>query len=106
MPDFELSYLADQDIVKIINYTVDRWGAKQATLYASLLDQHFKAIGNDLMLSKAVFDHRKDLCVSRCQKHMVFYWKRENQQPPILAVLHSRMDLMVHLEERLRALGI
>ena len=106
MPDFELSYLADQDIVKVINYTVDRWGAEQAARYAGLLDQHFEAIGNDLMLSKAVFEHRNDLCVSRCQKHMVFYWKRKNQPPLILAVLHSRMDLMVHLEERLRALGI
>ena len=44
MPDFELSYLADQDIAEIIDYTVGRWGADQAALYANLLDQHFKQL--------------------------------------------------------------
>jgi plasmid stabilization system protein ParE len=56
MSGFELSYLADQDIAKIIDYTVDWWGAEQAVLYVSLLDQHFEAVGDGLMLSKAIFD--------------------------------------------------
>ena len=106
MPGFELSYLADQDIAEIVKYTVDVWGDEQADLYIRLLDQHFEDIGNGSMLSKPIFEHRSDLLVSRCQKHIVFYLKRKNQIPLILAVLHSKMDLMIHMEKRLNALGI
>ena len=106
MPSFQLSYLADQDIVEILEYTLDRWGAEQAVQYATLLDEHFESIGSGTMLSKQLFPHRGDLYVSRCQKHTIFHLERDGQQPLVLAVLHSRMDLINRLEERLAALGI
>ncbi|MEM8867760.1 MAG: type II toxin-antitoxin system RelE/ParE family toxin [Verrucomicrobiota bacterium] len=55
---------------------------------------------------KPVFEHRGDLFVSRCQKHVVFHWCCNGEAPLILALFHERMDLMVQLKERLEELAV
>ncbi len=50
---------------------------------------------------RPVFEHRFDICVSRCEHHYVFAQMRENDVPLIVAVLHEKMDLLVRLRERL-----
>jgi len=101
MPNFELSYLADGDIAGIILYTIEKWDADQAIRYAGFLDAHFEAIGRGNACTKAIFGHRADLRVSRCQKHVVFHQERAGNCPLILAVFHERMELMERLSDRL-----
>lgn len=102
MPDFELSYLADCDIAGIIGYTIEKWDIDQAIRYVGVLDAHFEAIGKGDARTKAVFGHRTDLRVSRCQKHVIFHQERSSNCPLILAVFHERMELMVRLSDRLK----
>lgn len=101
MPDFELSYLADCDIAGIIGYTIEKWDIDQAIRYVGVLDAHFEAIGKGDARTKAVFGHRTDLRLSRCQKHVIFHQERAGNCPLILAVFHERMELMVRLSDRL-----
>ena len=101
MPNFELSYLADCDIAGIIAYTIDKWDIDQAIRYVGILDAHFEAIGKGGARTKAVFGHRTDLRVSRCEKHVIFHQERTGACPLILAVFHEQMDLMVRLSDRL-----
>ncbi len=101
MPNFELSDLADGDIAGIIIYTIGKWDADQAIRYVGFLDAHFEAIGTGEARTKAVFGHREDLHVSRCQKHVVFHQERAGDRPLILAVFHESMELMERLKERL-----
>jgi toxin ParE1/3/4 len=61
----------------------------------------FEAIGNGEVRTKAVFEHRGDLRVSRCQKHVIFHQERAGDRPLILAVFHESMELMERLSERL-----
>jgi toxin ParE1/3/4 len=101
MSNFELTYLADSDIAGIIGYTIEKWGIDQAIRYVGVLDAHFEAIGKGDARAKAVFGHRTDLRVSRCQKHVIFHQERTDNCPLILAVFHERMELMVRLSDRL-----
>lgn len=101
MPNFELSYLADGDIAGIIGYTIENWDIDQAIRYVGFLDVHFEAIGKGDARTKAIFAHRTDLRVSRCQKYVIFHQERAGKYPLILAVFHERMELMERLNERL-----
>jgi toxin ParE1/3/4 len=101
MPNFELSYLADCDIAGIIGYTIEKWDTDQAIRYVGILDAHFEAIGKGDACAKAVFEHRTDLRVSRCKKHVIFHQERAGNCPLILAIFHERMELMVRLSDRL-----
>ncbi|MFC7339316.1 type II toxin-antitoxin system RelE/ParE family toxin [Haloferula chungangensis] len=101
MPNFELSHLADGDIAGIIRYTIVKWDDEQAIRYVGFLDAHFEAIGKGEARTKAVFGHRGDLRVSRCQRHVIFPQERSGDHPLILAVFHESMELMERLKERL-----
>ncbi len=106
MSKFELSFLADEDLEKIVTYTVQKWDVEQAIRYVGFLDRHFEAIGQGEVQTKKVIPHRSDLLVSRCQKHVIFHHVREEECPLILAVFHERMNLLARLAERLEDLGI
>jgi plasmid stabilization system protein ParE len=57
MPNFELSYLADDDIAGIIGYTIEKWDIAQAIRY---VDFHQERAGNDPLIL-AVFHERMEL---------------------------------------------
>lgn len=102
MPGFELARSAESDIRSIAIYTLEKWGARQATRYAAILDAHFEAIANGKARTRVFLQHRPELLVSRVEHHYVFHLNRRKQCPLILAVLHENMDLMTRLRDRLR----
>ena len=106
MPNFELSYLADADIDAIIHYTLEKWDADQAVRYLGFLDRHFEAIGTGEATTKVFLQHRPDLLISRCQKHVIFHHARAGERPLIIAVFHGSMELMTRLKERLDETGL
>lgn len=105
MAECELSDEADEDLFSIALYTDRTWGRKQARRYAGQLDAHFAAITKGDALEKAVFEHRADFRVSRCQHHYVFFVREREDDVLILAVLHENMNLIARFRERLEALG-
>ena len=101
MPHYELAKAVEDDLQNIAQYTVSKWGAKQAVHYGTLLDAHFEVIGNGTVRSRIFLQHRPELRVSRVEHHYVFHLERKKQGPLILAVFHENMDLMTRLRNRL-----
>lgn len=106
MADFDLTDEADEDLFSIALYTDSTWGRKQAKKYAGQLERHFAALAERDALEKAVFKHREDFRVSRCQHHYVFFVRDPCANVLILAVLHENMDLVARFRERLQELGM
>lgn len=102
MAEYSLEEEAEHDLLEIGRYTARTWGVEQAVLYLSALDDHFVAIAHRDVRDRAVFDHRDDFRVSRCQHHYVFFVREGDQRSVILAVLHENMDLIARFRERFR----
>ena len=76
-------------------------GSKTERRYEAALLSCFAAITRNDVLEKAVFEHRDDFRVSRCEHHYVFFVRED--AAIILAVLHENMDLIARFRERLEA---
>ena len=103
MPEYVLARGAEDDLGKIVEYTVTRWSVEQARKYGSILSRHFQALADQDVRAKSFFKNWPELQVSRCEHHYVFSLRREPSPIAILAVLHESMDLPARLRERLDA---
>ena len=103
MSDYVLADGAEEDLKKIADYTITRWGVNQARRYGTTLTSHFEALAAEVVKTKSVFVHWPELQVSRCQHHYVFSLQRAPTPIAILAVFHENMDLPARLRERLDA---
>ena len=101
MSEYVLSQSVEDDLDKIAQYTIERWGISQARRYGSALEAHFGALASETAKAKLVFDYWPELQVSRCEHHYVFSLRRSASPLAILAVFHESMDLPMRLRERL-----
>lgn len=101
MPNYELADAVEKNLRNIAQYTVSKWGARQAIHHGGLLDAHFEAIGTREARTRIFLPHRPELRVSRVEHHYVFHLERQKQRPLILPVFHENMDLMARLRDRL-----
>jgi len=72
VPEYVLTSGAEDDLDKIVEYTMIRWGAGQAQRDGSKLKTHFKSLADDRARNRAVFDGWPELQMSRCEHHYVF----------------------------------
>jgi toxin ParE1/3/4 len=103
MSEYVLADGAEDDLEKIAEYTVDRWGVEQARKYGSILARYFEALADQDVRTKPFFEDWPEMQVSRCQHHYVFSLRRDASPVAILAVFHEKMDLPSRLQERLDA---
>ncbi len=101
MTEYSLEDEAEYDLLEIGRYTTRTWSVDQAVRYLSALEDHFADLARKDALEKAVFDHRGDYRVSRCQHHYVFFVREDDDRVLVLAVLHENMDLIARFRERL-----
>jgi len=81
LPDFKkikLSGPAQQDLLKIAEYTKQTWGAAQKKKYLAQIKSSFKALGETPGLGKPRNEISLGLLVHPVQKHVIFY--RESEQ--------------------------
>jgi toxin ParE1/3/4 len=101
MPPYELAAGARDDLKAIAKYSISQCGANQAKEYISDLEISLEAIGRNEVTSRRLFVNRPDILHLRCKRHFIFYQRRENRPPLIIAVLHEKMDLLHRLATRL-----
>ncbi len=101
MAKYALSVEAEADLYAIALYTMCKWGPDQLRRYEESLEKHFRSLASGDVRSRAVFDHRNDIFVSRCEHHYVFHVMQPDVEPLVLAVFHENMNLMTRLRERL-----
>ena len=101
MPNYETSVDAEQDLQKIIDYTVDRHGPDQVRVYISDLDHCANNLAQRIGHYKNIPAQGKTIRVKHCQHHYIFGFDREDAPFLIIAIFHERMDLMQRLKNRL-----
>jgi len=101
MPPYELTKEATSDLEGIFRYTINQWGEKQARIYSEKLGLCFRKIANEEIVSRTFLETYPEALVTRCEHHYIFYVQEKGNRPIIFAILHKRMDLLVHLQHRL-----
>lgn len=101
MLSYRLTKEADADIEEIARYTISEWGTRQAERYLEKLVKCFEDVGAGQAFRRKVSEQLKQVFVTRCEHHYVFYFCPENERPVIIAVWHERMDAIQRLKARL-----
>lgn len=96
---YELSAEAIKDIREIWNYTVDKWGEKQANNYIKNIFECFEEIAAGDIIYKKFFIDDKEVKSVRCEHHYIFFLIKK--KPIITRVLHEKMDFISVLNKRL-----
>lgn len=102
MPLYELSYEAENDLEKIIEYTNKEYGAAQTLKYVDKLEKCAEKMASSYEHYRELPDVHPRLRMKHCQKHYIFGVMRENEPLLIIAILHERMQLMKRLKNRLK----
>lgn len=97
MPEYKLSLAAERDIVKIADYTIEKFGIQQARVYRRGLVSSFEELASDPKIGRLhVSKTKKQLLRYRYKSHMIFF-KETHSGILIVRVLGSRMDFNRHL---------
>ena len=97
MSNYRLTRLAEHDLVKIWEYTVNEWSFDQAEKYIDGLLSSFEAIGAGKRKGKAIDSVRRDYKKALHGKHYIFFRFLPGTVAEIIRVLHVSMDRERHL---------
>lgn len=100
MPLYNLSMAAENDIFKIALYTAEKWGAKQAKIYAKKLEKGMEQLALQEGFYKSLNRFTPPVLVKHCEHHYIF-GQQEGESFFIIAVLHERMETITHITKRL-----
>jgi toxin ParE1/3/4 len=96
MPTYKFSRRAEADLEIIIGYTLDNWGAKQATSYIDGLEKRAQSLADAPNLGKDYGDLAIGLRGFVYQSHVIYYLEAKHGIT-IVRVLHQRIDPALHL---------
>ncbi|MEN0006091.1 MAG: type II toxin-antitoxin system RelE/ParE family toxin [Bacteroidota bacterium] len=97
---FQLSPSAVEDLNSIIDYTIERFGEKQAEKYIALLNECAARLAMSNLV-RIMPNTTPEVKFVKCQHHYVFGFQKEEQAFYILAILHEKMDLVRHIQMRM-----
>jgi plasmid stabilization system protein ParE len=98
---FVYSTEALQEYKDIIRYTKRQWGNEQAVRYAEQIEAAALGLATGRCFYKELNEVMLGLRVAPAGSHYVFCLPRQDQPAVVLAILHSRMDLMTRLKARI-----
>ncbi len=96
---FRLTRHAEDSLVEIARWTIERFGLRQADIYESELLSRCEAIVNGEALSRScsiLVDDATDLRYLRAGEHFLVFLDRPDEVI-IVDILHSRSDLPGHI---------
>lgn len=95
---YQLSVSAQQQLVDIYRYTLQRWGEAQADQYLADLYVLFAAIGAGDEPGRLIqAEYGVTGRYARCGKHFVYWKTLTSGEIGIAEILHERMNLGDHL---------
>jgi toxin ParE1/3/4 len=92
-----------RDMVEVLEYTRERWGAAQALEYAELIEEALVAIASDPQRGRSRNDVRTGILAhhisqrGRPARHILFYRINAKGTVEIIRLLHDAMDFGQHL---------
>ena len=96
MAEYQLSRKAKSGLRSIADFTIQRFGIRQARKYRDLLSVHFGALARNPMLGREVGWLVSGLHRSEIGSHVVFY-RVEESRIFVVRILHESMDALRHL---------
>jgi len=96
MTNYTLSADAEQDVVGIYLYSIEKFGLAQADKYVSEMYGHFSIVGNDHTKGKSCDEVAPGLRRFRYVSHVIYY-RPADTGVFILRILHGSMDPGRHL---------
>ncbi len=100
MAGYVLTRAAAQDLAGIWDHTFKTWSADQADRYLEKLEICCRQIETGQAVCRSFADIDPRLHSHHCERHYIFFLTMDDG-PVVIAILHERMDLLVHLLERL-----
>lgn len=73
MRNYDLTDEAENDLRKIIRYTLKKWGTEQAHTYRTAFLNTLEAIGNKTLVGMTFSDNLPAIRIVKSQHHYVFY---------------------------------
>lgn len=101
MRSYDLTDEAVEDLRAIARYTIRKWGEAQLRQYQSSLIAAFDAIANGEVVARTFSSDFPAVYVTRHQQHFIFYVQENMPRPLIIAIFHSRQDIVARLADRL-----
>ena len=95
MAHYLLSESAQQDIISIRNYTMERWGKEQTSKYLGLLEQRLEWLANNPALGKERDEVEKGYISFPEGRHIIFYRIAESGVE-VMSIIHQSEDIDAH----------
>jgi toxin ParE1/3/4 len=102
MPSYGLSYEAENDLEKIIEYTNKEYGVAQTLKYVDELETCAESMASSYGHYRELLNIHPRLRMKHCQKHYIFGVMEENKPMVVVAIFHEKMQLMKRLKNRLK----
>lgn len=99
---YELTLDAEEDLQKIFDYTLSKYGKQQLVNYKNKLEACTEALATGQTYTKKIDISGATVHIKYCEHHYIFGVKRDDLPMLILAIFHERMDLMQRLKDRLQ----
>jgi toxin ParE1/3/4 len=97
---YRLSAPADEDLLSIFLYTIEKWGEEQVPVYLGQLDDAFALLAENPLLIRS--KSREDLATCcrllKVGLHVIVY-RTEESYIAIARILHESMDFGQHVGE-------
>jgi toxin ParE1/3/4 len=97
MTSYVFTEKAERDLEKIIDYTVEHWGAFQAIQYIEALEEAAQLLANNPDIGVKRDALSPGLLSFPCQNHILYYLKN-SYGVSIVRVLHASMDSLKHIK--------
>lgn len=97
MADFVLSERAKKDLIKIADFTEEKWSEEQAERYIRMLLTECGELANKPLVGRSYDPVRSGLRGATCGKHVIFYRVLSRNTVRVVRVLYENMDFPRHL---------
>lgn len=98
MANYLLSKLAQQDIISIVDYTMDTWGQAQVSKYLSQLEQRFEWLSENSESGKKREDVKEGYRSYPEGRHVIFY-RIAKGGVEIIGIIHQSEEVEQHLSK-------
>ena|SRR5690606_22185523 len=98
-PEYRLTSDAQSDLIKIRQFTLEKWGVEQSKKYLSELRHTLQLIAEKPSVGKSRVDVAPNVMSFPYASHIIYYIAI-NDQVVIFGVLHKRMVPSMHLSAR------
>ncbi len=99
MSSYVLTLPANEDLLEILQYTLEKWNEEQVGIYASKLEKAFLQLAENPFKigSKPAGSHPQGCRLFKVAHHVIVYRPEQNYLL-VLRILHEAMDFPSQLE--------